>query len=185
MTILIAGAAIFFGAHLLPAAIGLHSRLTARFGATGVKAIVAVVSILGFVLIVHGWQRAGISMAYMPPEWGHEVNRILMIPAMILLVATYMPGNLKRFTRHPMLWATVLWASGHLLANGEERSLLLFGSFLVYSLFAMWSANRRGAQLAQRKRHVGLDVATVVVGAGVYLLAAHLHGFYTGVPLLG
>ncbi|MDX1443557.1 MAG: NnrU family protein [Gammaproteobacteria bacterium] len=182
---LIAGLIIFFGAHLVPAATGLHGSLVSRFGTWGWKGIMAVISIIGFVLIVIGWQRVGYVHVYTPPAWGHEITRAIMLPAMILLAAAYIPGNAKRITRHPMLWATVLWATGHLLANGDLRALLVFGTFLAWALFDMWSCNHRGATLSTTRRSVWLDVLTVGVGIFLYFAAAHLHRFYTGVPLFG
>ena len=49
--------------------------------------------------------------------------------ALILLAASFIPGNLKRLTAHPMLWSITLWALVHLLANGDLAGLLLFGGF--------------------------------------------------------
>ena len=36
-----------------------------------------------------------------------------------------------RITRHPVMWAIMLWAGAHLLARGELKSTIFFGSFLV------------------------------------------------------
>jgi len=36
-----------------------------------------------------------------------------------------------RVTRHPIMWAFMLWAGAHLLSRGDGRSLLFFGSFFV------------------------------------------------------
>ena len=38
-------------------------------------------------------------------------------------------GHIKHAIRHPMLIGTILWAAGHLLANGDLASLFLFGAF--------------------------------------------------------
>ena len=183
MELLVIGLAVFFGMHLVPAATGLHGKLVGRFGRWGWKGIMAVISIAGFALIVIGWQRTGYVHVYTPPAWGHEITRAIMLPAMILLAAAYVPSNAKRITRHPMLWATVLWACGHLLANGDLRSLLLFGAFLAWAFFDMWSCNHRGERLSTVRRGVGWDVLVVAVGVLLYLAAAHLHRYYTGIPL--
>ncbi|HLU05859.1 MAG TPA: NnrU family protein, partial [Woeseiaceae bacterium] len=150
----------------------------------GWKGIMSVIALAGFVMIVLGWQRAPFVPVYSPPEWGHWLPRILMLPALMLLAAAYIPSNVKRYTRHPMLWATVIWAIAHLFANGDRRSLLLFGSFLLWSLFDMWSANRRGASL--RDQPVGLSYELAVIAAGIvaYLLFARFHGALFGVPVM-
>ncbi len=54
----------------------------------------------------------------------------------MLLVAAFLPNSLKRFTRHPMLSGVTVWAAAHLLANGDLASLILFGSFGAFALFA-------------------------------------------------
>ena len=145
----------------------------------------SLIAIAGFVMIVMGWQRSPFVPVYTPPHWGHWLPRILMLPALMLLAAAYIPSNVKRYTRHPMLWATVIWAIAHLFANGDTRSLLLFGSFAVWSLFDMSSANRRGATL--RDQPVALHYELMVVAAGVvaYLLFSRFHGALFGVPVMG
>ena len=145
----------------------------------------SLVAIAGFVMIIRGWQGAPLVGVYTPPEWGHWLPRILMLPALILLAAAYIPSNVKRFTRHPMLWATVIWAVVHLFANGDARSLLLFGSFLVWALFDMWSANRRGAQLRQQRVGLLLELMAVAAGIVAYLLLARFHASLFGVPVMG
>jgi tripartite-type tricarboxylate transporter receptor subunit TctC len=36
-----------------------------------------------------------------------------------------------RITRHPIMWGFILWAAAHLLARGDTKSLVFFGSFLL------------------------------------------------------
>ena len=58
------------------------------------------------------------------------------------------PGILK-VTRHPMMWAFGLWALAHIAANGDLRSLLLFGSMAVLALYGTvrLDAKRRAQNL--------------------------------------
>lgn len=184
MTLLILGLVIFFGVHLVPAVPDLHRNLRARLGEYGWKGMMSLIAIAGFVLIVVGWQRAPFVPVYAPPEFGHWLPRILMLPALVLLAAAYLPSNIRRFTRHPMLWATVMWAIAHLFANGDLRSLLLFGAFLVWSLFDMWSANRRGARLLDRNVPWYQEFAPLAAGAIAYTLLARFHGELFGVPVM-
>lgn len=184
MELLLIGLIIFFGIHLVPAAPTLHARLATRMGEYGWKGFMSLIAIAGFVLIVIGWQHAAFVPVYAPPEFGHWLPRILMLPALILLFAAYIPSNIKRFTRHPMLWGTVLWAVAHLFANGDLRSIILFGSFLVWALFAMWSLNRRGAKLSERQIPWYYELAVVVVGTIAYILLARFHGSLFGMPIM-
>lgn len=184
MTLLILGILVFFGIHLVPAAPELRDRLVGRLGRRGWKGFMALIAIAGFVLMVRGWQRAEIVPVYTPPEFGHWLPRIFMLPALILLVAAYIPSNIKRVTRHPMLWATVIWAVAHLFANGDLRSLLLFGSFGLWALFDMWSANRRGAFLSEQRIAWYYEAATVFAGVVAYAMLVRFHGILFGVPVM-
>lgn len=184
MALLIIGLVVFFGIHLVPAAPRLHVRLQSRMGDHGWKGFMALIAIAGFVLIVVGWQRTPFISVYPPPAFGRMMPHLLMLPALILLAAAYIPSNIRRFTRHPMLWGTVLWATAHLFANGDLRSLLLFGTFLAWSLFDMWSANRRGAYLSEQRIAWFYEVAVVAAGLAAYALLARFHGTLFGMPAM-
>ena len=54
-----------------------------------------------------------------------------------------------RITRHPFLWGVVLWSAFHLAANGDLASMILFGTFLLLSLFGTFSID------AKRQRKMG------------------------------
>lgn len=183
MTLLIVGLAIFFGIHLVPASPALHARLKRRMGANGWRGFMSLIALAGFILIVIGWQRAPFVPVYTPPTFGRWLPHVLMLPALILLAAAYIPSNIKRVTRHPMLWATVFWAVAHLAANGDLRSLLLFGGFLAWALFDMGSANRRGAFLSEQRIAWYYELGVVATGLVAYALLAHFHGALFGVPV--
>jgi len=57
--------------------------------------------------------------------------------ALTLMARAHMSKDVKRWTRHPMLWGIFLWSLAHLFANGDQASVMLFGSFLFYSIFSM------------------------------------------------
>jgi uncharacterized membrane protein len=63
--------------------------------------------------------------------------------------------------------------------------LLLFGSFAVWALFDMWSANRRGARLRDQPVALRYEAMVVAVGVIAYLLFAQFHGTLFGVPVMG
>jgi uncharacterized membrane protein len=183
MTTLILGVAVFIGAHLVPSAPSLHSRLQARVGRNRYRGLFSLVSLVGLVLLVVGMGRASFVPLWNPPVWANRFAVWSMPIALIVLVAAFMPTNLKRFTRHPMLWGVTIWAAVHLLANGDLASLILFGSFGVFSLFDMWSANQRGAELSSKAVPYWRDLLVVVVGGILYLAFFYGHGWLFGVPV--
>jgi len=107
--------------------------------------------------------------------------------ALVMLAAAYMPtGNIKKALKHPMLAAVKLWALGHLLANGDVSSVILFGSFLAYGVIARIAAKRRGdvgPGPGARVRVAG-DIAAIVIGLAVSVaLILWLHPVLFGVAV--
>ena len=180
MLLLIAGMVLFFGPHAIPWVAPLRTALIETLGVRFYQALFAIVSLAGLVLLVVGYRRVGFVPVYDPPAWGSILALMLMMPASILLVAAYAPGNVRRYTRHPMLWAVVLWSLAHLAANGDLASLLLFGSFGIYGLLDMVSANLRGARKSGQRVPWSRDAFAVVIGLVVYSGLLRLHPFLFG-----
>jgi uncharacterized membrane protein len=191
MPYLIAGLVLFFGAHLFSA---FRSRapgkdLRQRMGYGPYMGLYSLVALIGFGLIIYGYDVARwMGSLYFAPSWGRHLNMTLMLPAMIFLVAAYLPaGRIKKTLKHPMLVAVKLWALGHLLANGEWNSVILFTSFLAYAVIDRIAVKKRGdngppAEVATS--NLG-DIGALVIGAGVYLaFLFHLHEFLIGVSVM-
>ncbi len=181
---LIAGLVLFFATHMVPWLPPLRAAMIRSLGERGYQAVFALLSLLGFVLMVIGFGRAPFVPVYTPPPWGAHWALALMLPASILLVAAYAPGNARRFTRHPMLWGVTLWALAHLLANGDRAALLLFGGFGVYALLDMLSANLRGAQKSTAPVPWSRDAFTAIIGVMVYVGLLRVHPLLFGVSPL-
>jgi uncharacterized membrane protein len=189
---LIVGLALFFGVHLVPSVPELRARLLTIAGARPYSGLFALVSALGLVLIVLGYGSMqglgrGNPQLWVPPAWTKHLTMLLMLPALILLVAAYIPSRLRTAVRHPMLAAVALWAFSHLLVNADLASVLLFGSFLVYAGYDVISANRRAAVGPLGKAQGGIvqDMVAIAVGLALYvLLLVWGHRVITGIPLL-
>ncbi len=184
MNWLILGLVLLIGVHLVPAAVPLRRWLVTCLGEPAYRGLFAIFALTGLVLIVLGMSRAPLIPVWEPPTWGAGVAPLFMLPAMILLAGAYLPGNLHRLTPHPMSWGVVLWAAGHLLANGDAAAMLLFGSLGLYSLFAIWSANRRGAVKATRSMTIDRDLIVIGIGLLLYLALVFLHLTLFGVPAI-
>ena len=180
---LIVGLALFLGVHVFSSLRSARGRLVAKLGEGPYKGLYALLSLAGFGLIVAGMGKAPSIELWNPPAWGRYAAVWFMPFALILLAAAFIPGNLKRFTAHPMLWAITLWSLVHLLANGDLAGLLLFGGFGLYALYAMGSQNRRGARPAQTRRAVAGDIGAVVAGLTAYALLLKFHAGLFGVAV--
>jgi len=143
LTYLYIGILLFFGVHLVPALGPLKAGLVNRFGDKGFRALFALVSATGLGLMIWGMAQAGNIPLYTPPAWGVMVTYLLVFPAFVLLASAHMKGRIRKMVRHPMLLGVLMWAIGHLLANGDLAGAWLFGSFAVYSVFGMVSASLR------------------------------------------
>jgi len=183
MSWLIAGLVLFLGVHVFSSLRPARGRLIATLGEGPYKGIYSLLSLAGFGLIVAGMVNAPSRQLWGPPQWGHQVAIWLMPFALILLAAAFIPGNLKRYTAHPMLWSITLWALAHLLASGDLAGLLLFGGFGIYSLYAMWSLNQRGARPAQTRRSIAADIGTLIAGLVAYALLLKFHANLFGVAV--
>lgn len=184
MNLLILGIVIFIGVHLLPSFVSVRLATINRFGPGAYKGLFALLSLVGLVLMVVGKYRADFQPLWQPPAWGRFAALVLLPPAFVLLAAANMPSNIKRLTRHPMLWGVTLWSVGHLLANGDRASLLLFGSLGIYALLDMLSANLRGAVKQVKVYPLGKDGVTVAAGLVIYVVLLLLHPYLFGVAVL-
>lgn len=189
MVILVLGLLIFFAIHIVPMQTGLRAGLVGRFGEGGYKGLFSVLSTIGLVLIVIGYAKlqahAGKNPElWTPPIFLRHITLLLMLPAMILLVAAYVPSRIRTVTKHPMLVAIKLWALGHLLANGDLASIVLFGSFLAYAVVDRISLKHRHAPgpLGDRRGGLAGDLTAIVVGTALYgALLFFAHAWLFGV----
>jgi len=145
MTLLIIGIIVMIGIHLVPAFPDERERLIEHFGTNGYRLLFSVLATLGLVLLVWGFARAPVIQIWSPPYWTRYVAMVLMLPVFILLIAAYLPGEIKAKVKHPFLVAIKTWALAHLIANGDLASIILFGSFLAYAVFDRIALKRRAA----------------------------------------
>jgi uncharacterized membrane protein len=191
LLVMILGLVLFLGVHVLTTQRGLRARLIASMGEGGYKSGYSVVSLLGLALIVWGfadYRATGWIDVWFPPTALKHVAIALMLPAVILVAASYIRGRIYTTLKHPMLAGVKLWAAAHLLANGDLGSIILFGSFLAWAVFDRISLKHRSDAGAPPipVGGVGNDLIAVAVGAVAYLaLAFVFHPVVIGVPVVG
>ncbi|WP_300379034.1 NnrU family protein [Henriciella sp.] len=191
MGYLLAGLVLFFGAHLFTT---FRSRapgedLRTRLGEGPYMGLYSLVAIAGVILIAFGYDAMRPAMlVWQPPVWTKHFNILIQLFAFMILFAAYTPsGHIKKTLKHPMLVGVKLWAAGHLLANGELNSILLFGSFLAYAIIDRVMLKKRGdnGPPAEVKAKLSGDLVAVAAGLGFWLvLIFWLHPILFGVPVL-
>jgi uncharacterized membrane protein len=187
----ILGLVLFLGAHVFVSMRGERDALIARIGGGPYRGLFALVSIVGLVLIGFGFARyrdAGLIAVWYPPAWTHHIVEALMWPASILVVAAYIPGNIKRTLNHPFLVGVKTWAVAHLCANGDLGGIVLFGAVLAWAVYDRIMLKRR-ADAGAPPIPVGgsrNDIIAIVVGTILYLaLGLVFHPIVIGVPAFG
>lgn len=189
--IMIVGLVLFLGTHVVTTRRDLRARLIAARGEAAYKIGYALLSALGLALIVWGfahYRATGWIDVWYPPKAMRHITLALMLPAVILVVASYIRGRIYTTLKHPMLAGVKLWALAHLLANGDLGSIILFGSFLAWAVFDRISLKRRSDPGAPPipVGGFGNDIIAVVIGIVVYIgLAVVFHPFVIGVPVIG
>ena len=64
-------------------------------------------------------------------------------PLSITLRQDARPGAITTITRHPVLWGFLFWSLGHLVPNGDLRSLILFGGLALFTVSGFALLDRR------------------------------------------
>jgi len=191
LLVMILGLVLFFGVHTLTTQREMRAQVIAASGEGGYKIGYTLVSLLGFVLIVWGfahYRATGMWEIWTPPTALKHLAVALMLPAVILVVASYIRGRIYTRLKHPMLAGIKLWAAAHLLANGDLGSIILFGSFLGWAVFDRISLKHRADSGAPPIPVGGPsnDLIAVAVGLVAYLaLGFAFHPVVVGVPVFG
>ena len=188
MLLLIVGLLIFLGVHSLRiCADDWRRRQLARLGEKRWKALYAVVSIVGFVLICWGFglARQHPGRLYAPPLALIHLNALFTLVAFVLVAAAYVPRNrIKARLGHPMLLGVKVWAFGHLLATGMLHDVVLFGAFLLWAL-VLYPVSRRRDRRAGTTYPAGTlkgDVLAALIGLAAWIAFAFwLHLWLIGV----
>jgi len=167
---LIAAALFFLLLHLLVAGTRLRDLIVGAIGERPYLGLFSLASLGGIVWLAYSYNVAMRSGSKVVWDFGPGVAHLGIIAVAIaflfavpgLLVpnptavmqgeAATREGTVRgilRITRHPFLWGVALWAAFHLLANGDEASIVLFGSLLVLAVAGTYSID------AKRSRKMG------------------------------
>ena len=156
MTMLVAATLAFLATHFVSST-PLRPKLVAAMGEWPYRGLYSLVAFITLGLMIWAYAAA-------PREqlWTgfRQIAFVLMPVAFVLIVCGYwrnptMVGADKllksedpargmiRITRHPLMWGVMLWAVAHLLARGDLKGLIFFGSFLVLAVIGTLSMDAR------------------------------------------
>lgn len=177
------GVGLWSGLHFIPSlARGLRDSLIERLGDKAYKILFALGVVCSIALMVLGWRSTTPVDLYVPPSWGAPVASALVLVAFLLFGLAHAKTNVKRLIRHPQLTGLVIWSIGHLLANGDNRSVVLFGVLGCWALVEMPLINRReGAWVRPDPVPLKAEIRPVVTGLIIFAVFLFAHPYLFGV----
>jgi uncharacterized membrane protein len=185
MGLILSGLILWVTIHMVPSVgLELKQKIVARIGLVPYRAGFALVVLSAMTLMVLGWRGAQPTSIYLPLPALRPVAIALAMIAIVTLSATGRASRIGRLVRFPQLTGMLLWACAHLLANGDSRSLLLFGGFICWALLEMFLISRREgvwqkpAAPSWAKELLGIVLALAAVGVIVLV-----HPWLTGMPI--
>jgi uncharacterized membrane protein len=153
---LVAATLVFLGTHFITST-PLRPSLVHAMGIWPYRAAYSLVALV--TLVWMAWAYAGAPHVQL---WaGMRSLPYVLMPIAFILIACGYYGNptavgaekllrsddpargIIRVTRHPIMWAIMLWAGAHLLARGDTKSLVFFGGFLLLALVGSLSMDAR------------------------------------------
>ena len=185
MTLLLLGLLLFTAVHLVPSlAPGIKSAWLGRLGENGYKGTFSLLLVAGLVLIVFGWRGTVPEFVYRPPAGLHFPALALVFLGFLLFVVSNRKSRLRRLVRHPQLTGVSLWGIAHLMLNGDNRSLLLFGGLTLWAIVEMVAINRRdGIWIKDEAPGWGREIVTLVITAVVIGVVIAAHPWLSGRPV--
>lgn len=181
MGVLVLGLILFFAPHLLRE-LGLRQKLKDALPSEGAyMGLYTLVSLAGLGFIIWGKSLAPFQMIWQPIYEWRSLSLMLMIPALICVVAGNVPlSHLRKFLRNPMLVGILLWSLSHLWSNGDLASMLLFGSFALWSALKIFSMHN-SVDVDSKPPKFIWDIIALLAGLSSYVLIGLYHGQLFGV----
>lgn len=142
-----------------------------RLGDPG-KGLVAVLIVASLAMMIFGYRWAEFIPVWTPPSFMVHINNLLMLIAFFVYGISATTGRLRGSLRHPQLLAVKIWATAHLLVNGDLASIVLFGGLLAWAVASVILINRSEPNWqrpapGEAKKDILLVVITLVSFAAV------------------
>ena len=220
MELLITGCAGFLIVHLGISGTPLRAILQSAIGEQAYLGVYSLLSFATFALMVYGYvQVHHADFLWYPTPLVFTVTKVLLLISLVTLVTGTLTPNptmvmaeaaldngvtgMLKVTRHPVQWGILLFAVGHLIANGDVASILFFGTLAILSFIGMFSMDARrrketdprsqafmektsmlpfAAILSGRQKFTADDInwMGLIAGIGLYAAAYWLHDMVSG-----
>jgi uncharacterized membrane protein len=182
MLVLILLVFLFSIVHVLPAYAPLKSRLRVVLG-RAFGPLYGLLSLVLLLAVIWAYRQSEPGIVYDVPNWGRYANFVLSLLGFLCLGVFLFRGSWRHRLRYPMAIGVALWAAGHLLANGDGRSLIFFGGLaaaaVVQAAVMAYAGERPPSDVRQ-----GHNFLSLMAGLAICALMTQLHYAITGVPLV-
>lgn len=181
----LAAFAVFLALHVVPAWPALRQRLITLLGRRTYFSVYSLLSIVALIWVFQAALALDFIPLWEPAAWQAWATFILAPLGVFLVLAglfsenplsvsifqgTGKKGAIVGITRHPVLWGFLLWAVGHVIANGDLRSLVLFGGFALFAIGGFFMVEKRA------RRRLGDGWTANSTGTSVWPFVAILKG---------
>ena len=177
MALLILGMILWVGAHYFKR---LMPDQRAALGDKG-KGVIAVALVVSLVLIIIGYRGAAFIDVWYPPSFLTHVNNLLMVLAFWVYGSSAAKGAKAwpaNKTRHPQLLAVKIWATAHLLVNGDLASIILFGGMLAWAVGSVILINKaEPAWTPPPAAGKATYIRLIVITAVVFVIVVGIHSW--------
>lgn len=160
MTSLWAASAFFLAIHLVVAGTALRGAIVGLISERAWLASFSILSLIGIVWLSMTYNEAVLGpnpLYWAPPLWTLHLSPIVILIAGLFVVIGITTPNptsvgaedlakkpdtvkgMLRITRHPFLWGVTIWALWHILINGDQASVIFFGTFALLAVLGTFS----------------------------------------------
>ena len=192
MLILVIGLVIFFCLHSVRlVAPKWREKSMVGHGAMRWKMRFGMVTLIATAFIAMGYMQVRLEPVWLwfPPVWTRHLAGLLVLVALFFVGSALVPNTtMKKKVGYPMLIAVKIWAFAHLISNGTLADVIIFGSFLVWSIvsFAVYRRrDRKAGVVRDQESGVQFDLAAFTFAMVTWFaIAFYLHQAIIGVSPL-
>ncbi len=177
------GFVVFLLIHLVSIVPTLKESLVFKYGEKKFKASYALISALGFSLMLIARFNSGPSHKLINAFFYENIHGFMLI-ANILIVSAYIPNNhFKKWIQHPMLLGIFIWSFSHVMINNHLNHTLFFGSLAIFSIIMFIGLIKRDGVVKYRTE-LKFDLLCFLIGAISHGIIMYSHKYIAGVKII-
>ena len=185
MTLLTISCAAFLLLHLGISSTPLRGMLrdaAGENGYLGLYSLLAIASLGGMIYFYAGIDHS--EYIWLANATSYKVTKVILLLSIVMILVGMMvknptavkmegaigndiPGAVK-ITRHPLQWGILLFAIGHLIANGDQASILFFGTLALVSAVGMVAMDRRKKAIGSDKWQAFYEATSLIPFAAIF-----------------